>query len=113
MTTRYVVTGPKAVVVAADGARLYLDEGATVPAGADQDRLDHLISVGLVGEASDAVIEAEEVSEEAEAAAAAGDGLDTLKLAELQEYASSNSIPLGAARTKAEVIAAIRLAEAE
>lgn len=113
MTTRYVVTGPKAVVVAADGARLYLDEGATVPTGADQDRLDHLIAVGLVGQASDDALEAVEYPEEAEAAAAAGDGLDTLKLAELQEYASSNGIPLGAARTKAEVIVVIRAAEAE
>lgn len=48
----YVVTGLRAVAVV-DGKRVVLDRGALIPEGADEDRVKHLVSVGLVSKKAD------------------------------------------------------------
>lgn len=53
----YIVTGPRAVVII-EGKRRVLDKGARVPASADEGRVKHLLSVGLIGKAPEELVEA-------------------------------------------------------
>lgn len=81
----------------------YADAGATVPIGpgkheiTDERATD--IEKGLRGEISDV----EETVEDSE-----GDGFDAFTINELKKYAADETIDLGTAKTKPEILAVIR-----
>jgi hypothetical protein len=82
----------------------FVDAGATVPVGTEKHEISEAraldIEKGLRGEISDV----EETNEGDD-----GDGFDAFTIAELKKYATDESIDLGTAKTKPEILAAIRL----
>lgn len=81
----------------------FVDAGATVSIGTEKHEITEErardIEKGLRGEISDA----EDADEDGD-----GDGFDAFTVAELKKYATDESIDLGTAKTKPEILAAIR-----
>ncbi len=79
----------------------FVDAGATVSIGTEKHEITEEraldIEKGLRGEIS-----------EVEDADGEGDGFDTFTVPELKKYATDESIDLGTAKTKPEILAAIR-----
>lgn len=69
--TKYIVTGPVAVVPTEDGSERYLYRGAIFGKGASEEGIKHLLSVGLIEEAPDPVDEEALAAAVADAAKAA------------------------------------------
>ncbi len=81
----------------------FVDAGATVGVGTEKHEITEERAVdiekGLRGEIS----EVEDADGEGD-----GDGFDAFTVAELKKYAADESIDLGAAKTKPEILVAIR-----
>jgi len=81
----------------------YVDAGNTLEIGDGKHQITNERAVdiesGLRGEISDV----EETDEDGD-----GDGFDAFTVAELKKYATDESIDLGTAKTKPEILAAIR-----
>ncbi len=92
-----------AVVVKIDGGERYLYEGALVDGDkVDEKSLAHLLDIGFVEKVED---ESAEVGDES-----AEKPVDKMNVAELNAYAAANSIDLGTATKKAEILGAIAAA---
>ena len=97
---QYRVVGPAAVVRVA-GSRVTIDRGATVPDGADEAHLEHLVSVGLVAKVE--VVD--------EAAPAEPKTVDEMTVSELRAHATARGVDLGEASRKDEILAAVKAAQ--
>ncbi len=84
----------------------YVDAGAAVDIGDEKHQITEERAVdienGMCGEISE-VEEADENNQDDE-----GDGFDAFTVPELKKYATDENIDLGSARTKPEILAAIR-----
>lgn len=93
------------VVVPVDGEDRYLYQGAPIPEGVDAERIEHLVSLGMITEVT--------VSSEAPLELPDGDPTDKWTGDQLKAYAAAHEIDLGDAAKKADVFAAITAALAE
>ena len=97
----YLVTAPLVSVKDAAGKYTYFYEGATVPAGFDNDNLTLLAEAGLVKEI------APEPEADASGEVPEGDPSEDWTVKQLKAFAASKGIDLGDAKSKGDILATV------
>lgn len=96
MADQYIVTGPAVVLPVDDGGERYLYKGAVVGAGFTEAGIKHALGLKLVEKVKSDEVEIPD-----------GDPSEKWTAAQLKAYAVKNTVDLGEAKNKDEILAVL------